>query len=184
MNLLSTNVGIHDPTWHAELISVVDHLGMDTISLGTTVAYVLDYNERHPDKPILNGATFGDFEKIKELIEGTAKGRYPEIGQGVKRLSEQLGETAYAMHMQGTSSLPAYLPDTNPGYPWAIAGGHMSMATHLLFLAERDTVLEYWVKAITERGLFQVRDDMTGVCKFTAMSPDMLVKALQARDWA
>ena len=53
------------------------------------------------------------------------------------------------------------------------------MATFLLLLAERDTSLEYWVKAITERGLFQMRDDMTGVCKFTAMSPDMVVKALQ-----
>ena len=110
--------------------------------------------------------------------EGTGKGRYPEIGRGVKRLSEQVGETAYAMQCKGIE-FPSYLPDTNPGYPWAIAGGHMSMATFLLLIAERDTSLEYWVKAITERGLFQMRDDMTGVCKFTAMSPDMVVKALQ-----
>ena len=59
---------------------------------------MLDFNERHPDKRMLNGATFGDFEKIKELIEGTGTGRYPEIGRGVKRLSEKVGETAYAMH--------------------------------------------------------------------------------------
>ncbi len=178
VNLLSTNIGIHDPNQAADLISLVDRLGMDSISLGTTVAYVLDFNERHPDKRMLNGATFGDFEKIKELIEGTGKGCYPEIGRGVKRLSEQVGETAYAMQCKGIE-FPSYLPDTNPGYPWAIAGGHMSMATFLLLIAERDTSLEYWVKAITERGLFQLRDDMTGVCKFTAMSPDMVVKALQ-----
>ena len=153
---------------------------MDTISLGTTIAYVLDYNERHPDKRILNGATFGEFEKIKELVEGTARGRYPEIGHGVKRLSEKLGETGYAMQCKGLE-FPAYLPDTNPGYPWAIAGGHMSMATHLLLLAERDTSLEYWVKAITQRGLFQVRDDMTGLCKFSSMSPDMLVRLSSTR---
>ena len=53
VNLFSTNIGIHNPHLAAELISLVDHLGMDQISLGTTIAYVLDYNERHPDKPDL-----------------------------------------------------------------------------------------------------------------------------------
>lgn len=178
VDLLSTNIGIHDPDQTCNLLSLIDHSGMDAISAGTTIAYVLDYNERHPEKRILNGATFGEFEKIKELIIGTAMGRYPEIGHGVKRLSERLNETGYAMHCKGVE-LPAYLPDTNPGYPFAIAGGHMSMATFLLLLAERDTSVEYWFKVITERGLFQMRDDMTGVCKFTAMTPDMLVNALK-----
>ncbi|MGA2964311.1 MAG: aldehyde ferredoxin oxidoreductase C-terminal domain-containing protein [Candidatus Korobacteraceae bacterium] len=178
LNLLSTNLGIHDPDQACDLVSLVDHLGMDSISIGTTIGYVLDYNERHPEKQLMNGATFGAFDKIKELVAGAAKGRYPEIGHGVKRLSEQLGEPAYAMHCKGIE-LPAYLPDTNPGYPFAIAGGHMSMATPLVLMAERDTSLEYWVKAITQRGLFQVRDDMTGICKFSLMSPDMVVKALK-----
>ena len=55
--------------------------------------------------------------------------------------------------------------------PWAIAGGHMSMATHLLLPLENDTSFEYWVKAITERGLFQVQHDMTGLCKFSTVAP-------------
>src|SRR5208337_2181036 len=101
VNLLSTNLGIHDPDLAADLISLVDHLGMDSISIGTTISYVLDYNERHPEKPLFNGASFGDFERVKELIEGTGMGRYPEIGHGVKRLSEQLGDTGYAMHCKG-----------------------------------------------------------------------------------
>jgi aldehyde:ferredoxin oxidoreductase len=177
-NLFSTNLGVHDPHQAAELIGLVDHLGMDQISLGTTIAYVLDYNERHPDKWICNGATFGGFEKIKELIVETGRGRYPEIGHGVKRLSGKLGETAYAMQCKGVE-FPAYLPDSNPGYPWAIAGGHMSMATNLLLPLEGDTSLDYWVKAITERGLFQVRDDMTGLCKFAVLSPQNVVQALK-----
>jgi len=177
LNLLATNLGIHDANQTCDLISLVDHLGMDAISVGTTVAYVLDYNERHREEKLLNGATFGEYCKIRELIEGTGKGRYPEIGHGVKRLSERLGETGYAMHCKGVE-FAAYLPDTNPGYPFAIAGGHMSMATTLLLMAERDTSLEYWIKAITQRGLFQVRDDMTGLCKFTLMTPDMVAQAL------
>jgi aldehyde:ferredoxin oxidoreductase len=178
VNLLSTNLGIHDPDLAADLISLVDLLGMDSISLGTTISYVLDYNERHPEKPLFNGATFGDFEKVKELIEGTGRGRYPAIGQGVKRLSERLGETGYAMHCKGLE-LPAYLPDTNPGYPWAIAGGHMSMGTNLLLATEGDITLDYWIKAITQRGLFQVRDDMLGLCKFGNVSPQNAVQAVQ-----
>ena len=178
VNLLSTNIGIHDPLLAAQLIELTDHLGMDQISLGTTIAYVLDYNERHPDNRICNGATFGDFEKIKQLIEHTGRGRYPEIGHGVKRLSRKLGETAYAMQVKGLE-LPAYLPDSNPGYAWAIAGGHMSMATHLLIPLEGDTSFEYWVKAITERGLYQVRDDMSGLCKFSTSTPQNVALALK-----
>lgn len=178
VNLLSTNIGIHHPDQNADLIIAVDGLGMDNISLGTTVAYVLDYNERHPEKPILNGATFGDFEKIKELIHEVGHGRCPQIGRGVKRLSRQLGETGYAMHSKGME-YPAYQPDTNPGYPWAIAGGHMSMATHLIYALERDPSLEYWVKAITERALLFVRDDLLGLCKFSFVSPDHAAAAIQ-----
>jgi aldehyde:ferredoxin oxidoreductase len=51
---------------------------MDNISLGTTISYVMDYNERHPDAPILNGATFGDFDKARELVEGAARGGFPK----------------------------------------------------------------------------------------------------------
>ncbi len=178
VNLLSTNIGIDNPHLAAELISMADHLGMDQISLGTTIAYVLDYNERHPERRICNGATFGDFEKVKQLIQETGRGRYPEIGHGVKRLSAKMGETAYAMHVKGLE-LPAYLPDSNPGYPWAIAGGHMSMATHLLLAFEGDTSFEYWVKAITERGLFQVKDDMSGLCKFAGATPQNIALAVK-----
>ena len=179
LNLLSTNLGIHDPhqAWH--LVRLVDSLGMDSISCGTTIAYVLDYNERHPDKPLLNGATFGDFDKVRRLIEETGTGRLPDVGRGLKRLSERLGETSYAMHAKGLE-LPAYIPDTNPGYPWAIAGGHMSMGTFMSVVLEGNTSLDFWVNAITQRGLYQVKDDLIGVCKFAGLTPEKEAQALQA----
>ena len=104
LNLLSTNVGIDQSQQAWPLVAIVDHLGMDSISLGTTIAYVLDYNERHPDAPIVNGARFGDATKIAELVEMTGTGVCPEIGRGVKRLSERLGETSYAMHVKGLAA--------------------------------------------------------------------------------
>lgn len=63
-----TNIGIHDPVQAAQLIHLCDNYGMDSISLGGTISYLLAYNQRHPEKPLLNGAHFGDFDKIKELV--------------------------------------------------------------------------------------------------------------------
>ena len=178
LNLLATNLGIHDPHQAARLIKRVDLLGMDSISCGTTVSYVLDYNQRHPQAPLLNGATFGEFDKVMELIEDTGQGRLPDLGRGVKRLADQAGEPGYAMQVKGLE-LPAYLPDTNPGYPWAIAGGHMTMYTFLLLAVDGDTSMDYWVKAITERGYLPLRDDLIGMCKFAGMTPDMALTAIK-----
>ena len=132
LNLLSTNIGVDDPHQVWPLVALVDRLGMDAISIGTTIAYVLDYNERHSGAPNLNGARFGDAARVAELIAQTGTGQCPEIGRGVKRLSDSLGESGYAMHVKGLE-LPAYLPDTNPGYPLgdrrrAYVDGHLHAA--------------------------------------------------------
>ncbi len=165
LNLLGTNLGLHETAQAAKLIHLGDNYGMDAISLGVTLSYVLSYNERHPDTPLLNGARFGDFDKIRALVEKAGTGRLPEIGRGVKRLSEQTGETANAYHVKGLE-LPAYLPETNPGYAWAIAGGHMSMGTYGVLIREGKSDLESWVKAITQEKLQIVGFDMIGLCKF------------------
>ncbi len=178
VNLLSTNLGIHEGEPTADLIKLVDNLGMDSISLGSTLSYVCDYNSRHPDRPLFNGATFGDHAKIRALIEQVGRGELPEMGRGLKRLSESLDEPGYAMQVKGLE-LPAYCPDTNPGYPWAIAGGHMSMATFMLTALVGDTSLDYWVEAITAKGLYQVRDDLLGSCKFAGMNHKMALVALK-----
>ena len=165
LNLLGTNLGLHDAGQAAQLIKLGDNYGMDSNTLGVTVSYALSYNARHPDRPILNGATFGDFQKIRALVVAAGEGREPAIGRGSMRLSEQTGETAYAYHVKGLE-LPAYQPETNPGYAWAIAGGHMSMATYGLLTREGKSDLDSWVQGITESKLNIVGFDMIGLCKF------------------
>lgn len=165
LNLLGTNIGIHAAGQAARLIQLGDNYGMDAISLGVTISYVLSYNQRHPEKTILNGATFGDYEKIRELVILAGEGKLPEIGKGSMRLSEQLGETAYAYHVKGLE-IAAYQPETNPGYAWAIAGGHMSMGTYGLLTREGKSDLDSWVQGITEDKLHIVGFDMIGLCKF------------------
>lgn len=178
--LFGSNLGINDGGQVSELIHLCDNLGMDAISLGTTISYVLEYNQRHLDKPLLNGATFGQFELIRELIVQTGRGEIAAIGRGLKRLSEELGETSYAMHVKGLE-LPAYLPETNPAYAFAIAGGHMSMGTHMYLAKEGKTGLDDWVNVITMQGLLQVGYDMIGLCKFVGvgMGHDLIANAIR-----
>ena len=183
LNLLGTNIGIHDAGQVARLIQLCDNYGMDAISLGVTISYALSYNERHPQKMILNGATFGDYEKIRELIIQAGEGRLPEIGQGSMRLSQSLNETSYAYHVKGLE-IAAYQPETNPGYAWAIAGGHMSMGTYGLLTREGKSDLDSWVKGITEDKLHIVGFDMIGLCKFfdiaKGIGTEMVVDCLKS----
>ncbi len=55
----------------------------------------------------------------------------------------------------------------------------MSMATFMLAALVGDTSLEFWVDAITAKGLFQVRDDLLGSCKFAGMNHKMALTALK-----
>ena len=175
--LLSCNLGIFDPDAALTLIELTDELGMDSISVGVTLGYAMDYNRRNGTS-LAGGLSFGDVEGTRRAIEDIAGGRSPALGQGVMRLADQTGETAYAMHSKGVE-YPAYQPHTNPGYPWALAGGHMSMRTMMLFLIEREVGVEYWVDAITNRGPLYLMDDITGLCKFANIGPDLEAEALR-----
>jgi len=182
LTLLSSNLGIFDVAQAAELIEATDLLGLDAISCGVTLSYVMEYNraQAEPADRICGGLAWGDFEATRATISAIGRGELAELGQGVARLSEALGRTDFAMHCKGIE-FPAYLPQTNPGYPWALAGGHMSMRTYLLLVNERETGVEYWVDAITSpaRGLSILRDDLVGVCKFAGMSDDDVVFAIE-----
>ena len=175
--LLSSNLGIYDADQALTLIDLADELGMDSISLGGTLGYAMEWNRRHPDSPLADGLSYGDAAATEAAIEAIGTGRLPELGRGVMALSLRQNETAYAMHSKGVE-YPAYLPHTNPSYPWALAGGHMSMRTYILAIVERETDLEYWVDATVNRGPRFILDDITGLCKFSMISPDLEVDAI------
>jgi len=179
LNLLSSNIGIFDIDQALDLVELVDELGMDSISIGVSISHVMEHNRRNPDKMVADSLQFGDFEKTLAAIEKIGTGQLPFMGQGVLRMSEELGEEDYAMQCKGVE-LPAYLPHTNPGYPWALAGGHMSMRTFLLLLFEGETDIDYWVDAITNRGIMVLRDDFLGVCKFCGLDDEKMCQAVNA----
>ncbi len=177
--LLSCNIGIYDLDECCTLVELVDEMGMDSISCGVTLSFAMEHNKRHPGNPVAGGLSYGDFEGTMQAIIDMGYGRLPDLGNGTKKLAEKLGGDAgdYAMQCKGME-LPAYLPQSNPGYPFALAGGHMSMQTYLLLLYERETSMEYWVDAITNRGWAIMRDDMLGVCKFSKLDDAMMAESI------
>ncbi|MCK6479667.1 MAG: aldehyde:ferredoxin oxidoreductase [Planctomycetes bacterium] len=175
--LLGPNLGILDPGTACDLVRLVDEAGLDAISLGATLSFAMEHNRRRPDAPVAGGLSFGDAAGAAAAVAEIAAGRLPLLGQGAMRLAAGLGETGFAMQCKGLE-LPAYLPQTNPGYPFALAGGHMSMRTYLLLLHERETGLDYWVDAITRRGPMILRDDLLGVCKFAGLDDARMAAAV------
>lgn len=181
LNLLASNLGLFDADRACTLVELVDEMGMDSISCGVTLGYAMEYNRRHQndEKQLVGGLSYGDFEATRDAILAMGTGQLGELSQGTLRLSEQTGETDYAMQGKGLE-YPAYLPQTNPGYPWALAGGHMSMRTFFILLNEQETDLDYWVDAITspKKGLSIIRDDLLGTCKFSTMSSADMASAI------
>jgi aldehyde:ferredoxin oxidoreductase len=176
ITLLSSNLGIFDPDPALSFIELSDELGLDSISLGVTIGYAMEYNRRN-DGSLGGGIRYGDVDAVADVMNEIAAGRLVELGQGVKRLADQTGGRGYAMHSKGVE-YPAYQPQTNPGFAWALAGGHMSMRTFFLFVIERETGVDYWVDAITNRGPLYLMDDITGLCKFANATPALEAEAL------
>jgi len=181
MELSGPNLGILDPKANLELARLDDDLGFDTISVNVVLSFLMDYNSRGKGK-VAGGLQFGDVEAAASLKEDIAYGREPLFGKGVRAIAEELGGTGFAMHSKGVE-FSAYLGQTNPGYPFAVAGGHMSMRTFLLYVMDPDCQpdsADYWVHNIVKEGWKMVNKDLHGGCLFTMAPPDQVADAVSS----
>ena len=176
--LLSSNLGLYDVDQALDVVALVDELAMDSISLGVSLGHIMEWNQRNPDNQYADGLSYGDYDAIIAAVHAVAEGRLPEVGEGALRFAMRTGSLDFAMQSKGVE-FPAYVPHSNPGYPWALAGGHMSMKTFFLYVIEREIDVDYWVDAITNRGPLFLMDDITGLCKFAAVTPDVEAEALR-----
>ncbi len=103
---LGSNVLCDDVAVIAEANRLCDEYGLDTISMGGVLGYMMDLSKKGK---IAEEIRFGDGDIMLSLIEKTAFRR--EIGnnlaEGVRRLSEIYGDTENAVHVLGLE-LPAY----------------------------------------------------------------------------
>jgi len=127
--LLGSNLGNYSKEFLAEWNEKCGLLGMDTISTGTTLSYVMEASEKGLMQTDLK---FGASAGIDEMIENIAhrKGIGDDIANGTKWLSEKYGGNDFAMQVKGME-LSAYDPrgSWGQGLSYAVAnrgGCHLS----------------------------------------------------------
>lgn len=181
MELSGANLGILDPHANLELARLDDDLGFDTISVNVVLSFLMDYNGKGHGS-VADGITFGDIEKAKKIKEDIAYGRETLFGKGVRAIADEIGGKESAMHSKGVE-FSAYLGQTNPGYPFAIAGGHMSMRTFLLYVMDpgcKPESADYWVHNITNEGWKMITKDLHGGCLFAMTPPDQVSEGIES----
>ncbi len=112
---VGSNCGITDREAIIEVNYLCDDYGIDTISVGVIISFVMELYQRGMVKAgDLNGieAKFGSGEALVELTKKICKGE--GIGQklekGVREFSKNYpGSEAFAMHVKGLE-MPGYLP--------------------------------------------------------------------------
>ena len=167
--------------WNLEL----DELGIDTISTGGSIGFVMELNE----KGILdNGIEFGKTDNISKLFEDIAyrRGFGNELAEGTKYLSKKYGGFEFAMHSKGME-LSTYEPRAavgqGLGYAVSNRGGcHLNAGYMVLFEGLGLSMDPYSTKSKAEMTIM-VQNIMeatssAGNCLFTlyAMLPEFLIK--------
>ncbi|MDH5672560.1 MAG: aldehyde ferredoxin oxidoreductase family protein [Myxococcales bacterium] len=106
--LLGTNLDVTDLKRVSEWNYQADDLGMDTISLGATLGFAMELQE----KGLANfGLHFGDVKGIGQAIEdiGHRRGDGNELADGTRKLAQKYGGMDFAPHVKGLE-LSAYDP--------------------------------------------------------------------------
>ncbi|MDJ0864471.1 MAG: aldehyde ferredoxin oxidoreductase family protein [Myxococcota bacterium] len=106
--LMGSNLEIRDLKKVSEWNYLADDLGMDTISLGATLGFAMELQERGMFQA---GISFGDPAGISELIRdiGHRRGVGNDLAEGTRRMSEKFGGQEFAPHVKGLE-LSAYDP--------------------------------------------------------------------------
>jgi aldehyde:ferredoxin oxidoreductase len=101
--MLGSNIGIGDLYKVAELNRIADAMGIDTISLGNVLGYVMEASERGYGERLGFVVEWGDYETVKQLIYDIAyrRGVGNLLAEGVKRIAERIGGEEFAVHVKG-----------------------------------------------------------------------------------
>ncbi len=127
--LLGSNLGIFDIERISEWNRICGEMGMDTISAGGILAWVMEATERgFVQSKLKFGSPEGVSDALVDMALGRGFGR--EMALGTKALSEKYGGTSFAMQVKGLE-LPGYDPRGSFGHGLAYAvanrgGCHLS----------------------------------------------------------
>jgi aldehyde:ferredoxin oxidoreductase len=100
--MLGSNIGLGNLLQVAALNRAADELGLDSISLGNVLGFIMEASER---KLIAERIHWGKFKDTKALVMDIAyrRGLGSILAEGVKRVSERVGHGSsdWAMHVKG-----------------------------------------------------------------------------------
>ncbi|MBT4526058.1 MAG: hypothetical protein HOC24_05860 [Deltaproteobacteria bacterium] len=119
--LLGPNLGITDPKEMMEACELCNRLGVDTISMGNMVSFVMDCFENGvlDEKMLGFSLKFGDIKGALKLITDIVerKGRLGALmADGMEKTCQELGEaTRFYMRFSKGVGIPAHLPRVKPG---------------------------------------------------------------------
>jgi aldehyde:ferredoxin oxidoreductase len=115
VGMLGPNIGMRSLPEVALLNRMADEWGLDTISLGNSIGFLMEASEK---KLIPEKIGWGDFERAQKLIVdiGKGEGLGKLVSRGVRKASETLGNGSrrWAMHVKGLE-ISAYNCHACPG---------------------------------------------------------------------
>lgn len=108
LGLLGSNLGVFDLPTVIDFGILADDLGMDSISLGSTLGFATELTERGMFKSDLK---WGNVDAYRKAIEDTAyrRGIGEDLADGTRRMAERYGGKDFAINVKGLE-LPAYDP--------------------------------------------------------------------------
>jgi aldehyde:ferredoxin oxidoreductase len=129
VGLLGMSLGIFDTDRISEWNDICCEMGMDTISAGSTLAWVMEAGAKGLiDTDLAFGSPAGVSEALRAIAE--RRGQGDDLANGVRRLSEKYGGRDFAIHVKGLE-MAAYDPRAawGQGLSYAVAnrgGCHLS----------------------------------------------------------
>jgi aldehyde:ferredoxin oxidoreductase len=172
---LGPQCGINDLEWIALANEKCNKMGIDTISVGSTLGCAMELVQRGK---LEHSLRFGDTTGILEMIEDIAhaQGLGAELGKGSKRFAETYGAPELAMQVKGLE-IPAYDPRGVQGHALGYATsnrGGCHLRSYMIgpeimgspVLVDRDTTDGKADLVILFQNLSAAMDCMV-VCRFT-----------------
>ncbi|TFG33072.1 aldehyde ferredoxin oxidoreductase [Candidatus Thorarchaeota archaeon] len=172
---LGPQCGINNLEWIALANDKCNLLGIDTISVGSTLGCAMELVQRGK---LEHSLKFGDTTGVLEMIEDIAyaRGLGAELGRGSRMFAERYGAPESAMHVKGLE-IPAYDPRGVQGHALGYATsnrGGCHLRSYLIgpeilgspVLVDRDSTEGKADLVILFQNLSAAMDSMV-VCRFT-----------------
>jgi aldehyde:ferredoxin oxidoreductase len=155
VGLLGTNLGIYDPDQIVEWNDLCGNLGMDTISTGAVLGWVMEAGEKGLlDTPLRFGSPEGVTNAIQDMA--TRKDFGEEMARGTRWLSEKYGGREFAVQVKGLE-MAAYDPrgSWGQGLSYAVANrGACHLSAYPVSLEVRLGLLNPFTKRAKARFVY------------------------------